>query len=249
LIRDSALLVSKVTPDLQLRTMYPLPPIAGGQRDSRHRIAMSAEPNARAAPFFVLIRGTSSVAWGVRTDVSEKIADELDRLAIEEAPVRDFQAPPLHADAYRSLVGGQISAGPAFRFPDEIAQSTDIAIVDRLELLERNFRGWLAAEIPWCSPIMAIMDSGYPVSVCFCATRNSAPAVEAGVETAAASRGRGLAARVTAAWACAIRASGRIPLYSTSWSNAASLGVARKLGLVQYASDWSLVDTNRTQQG
>ncbi len=62
------------------------------------------------------------------------------------------------------------------------------------------------------------------------------------METAADYRGRGYAATVTAAWALAIRASGRIPLYSTSWDNTASLAVARKLGLIAYASDWSLSD-------
>jgi len=136
---------------------------------------------------------------------------------------------------------------PALAFPDEVAQATDVTLIDRLELLERNFRGWTAEEIPECSPIVAIMDSGYPVSVCFCATRNSAPALEAGVETAAAFRGRGFAPRVTAAWACAIRASGKIPVYSTNWTNKASLAVARKLGLIQYASDWSLVANARTK--
>jgi hypothetical protein len=216
---------------------------------SHGRITLTLDTSARAAPFFVLIRGESNVAWGVRNDASEQIADELDRLASEEPPLTDFQAPPLHADAYRSLVGGQIASGPAFRFPDEIQRPTDITLVDRLDLLERNFRGWLDSEIPVCSPIVAVMDRGYPVSVCFCATKNSAPAVEAGLETAAAFRGRGLAPRVTAAWACAIRASGRIPLYSTSWSNAASLAVARKLDLMQYASDWSLIENKSTQGG
>jgi predicted GNAT family acetyltransferase len=66
--------------------------------------------------------------------------------------------------------------------------------------------------------------------------------VEAELETAAAYHGRGHAVRVAAAWAMAIRASGRTPLYSTSWTNTASLAVARKLGLVAYASDWSLSD-------
>ncbi len=207
------------------------------------------QPNGRPAPLFVLVRGISDVVWGVRNDVPEEIANQLDRLAAEEPPVTDFQAPPLHADEYLSLVRGQISSGPAFRFPDEIAQPTDVTLIDRLGLLERNFRGWTAEEIPWCAPIVAVMDGGYPVSVCFCANRNSDPAIEAGVETAAAFRGRGFAPRVTAAWACAIRASGRIPLYTTDWSNTASRAVARKLGLIQYASDWSLRENNITERG
>ncbi|MDQ3856704.1 MAG: GNAT family N-acetyltransferase, partial [Chloroflexota bacterium] len=33
---------------------------------------------------------------------------------------------------------------------------------------------------------------------------------------------------------------GKVPLYSTSWDNSASQAVARKLGLVQYATDLSL---------
>lgn len=83
------------------------------------------------------------------------------------------------------------------------------------------------------------MKDGYAVSVCFCA-RRSEVAAEAGVETAKTFRGLGYGPRVTAAWAMAIRSMGLIPLYSTSWSNKASLAVARKLGLVAFASDWSL---------
>jgi hypothetical protein len=240
--------VTIMTPYLQLKTLFFLRPLARELMDSHHRITAPPEPNARPAAFFMLVRGASDVIWGVRKDLPEKIANEFDRLASEEPPVTDFQAPPLHADAYLSLAGGQIVSGPAFAFPDEIARPTDITIIDRLDLLERYFRGWTAEEIPWCSPIVAIMDSGYPVSVCFCATRNSAPALEAGVETAAAFRGRGFAPRVTGAWACAIRASGKIPVYSTNWTNTGSLAVARKLGLIQYASDWSLVANAGTKE-
>jgi len=113
--------------------------------------------------------------------------------------------------------------------------------IDRVALLHQNFRGWTASEIPECSPILAVVEKGHAISICFCA-RKSAVAAEAGVETAAPFRGRGLGSRVTAAWALAIRSSGRLPLYSTSWSNGSSLGVARKLGLEMCASDWSLSD-------
>ena len=86
-----------------------------------------------------------------------------------------------------------------------------------------------------CYPV----EDGHAVSVCFCA-RKSNVAAEAGLETAIEFRGRGLAPRVVSAWALAVRETGRIPLYSTSWSNDASLAVARKLGLMAYASSWSI---------
>jgi RimJ/RimL family protein N-acetyltransferase len=215
--------------------------------DGRGRIGLSSEPNVPPAPLFALIRGASSCAWAIRADVTETVAAEVGRLAGQERPLEDLRNPhdaPAHADSYLALLGGQINSGPAFTFPDRIAHhhSNDVALVDKLAMLERNFHGWVAAEIPWRAPIVAVMDGGYPVSVCFCATRASENTVEAGLETAAAFRGRGFAPRVTAAWAAAIRASGRIPLYSTSWTNSASRAVARKLGLIQYAVDWTIVE-------
>src|SRR6266851_9107152 len=218
--------------------------------DGRGRIGSSSEPNVPPAPLFALIRGASSCAWAVRGDVPETVAAEVERLAREEhpleRPLEDLQDPhaaPTNADVYLALLGGQINSGPAFTFPDRIAHhSNDVAPVDKLELLERNFRGWVADEIPWRAPIVAVMDGGYPVSVCFCATRASENTVEAGLETAAAFRGRGFAPRVTSVWAAAIRSSGRIPLYSTSWTNDASRAVARKLGLIQYAVDWTIIE-------
>jgi hypothetical protein len=160
----------------------------------------------------------------------------------------------VYADRYVSLLGCRFASGhqaetktrqsdgPAFTFPDSVAQSGDVVVVEDERLLEHNFRGWVPGEIAaGRSPVLAVVEDGHPVSVCFCARRSDV-AAEAGLDTAPAYRGRGFGPRVTAAWALAIRASGRIPLYSTSWTNDASLAVARKLSLVAYASDWSLSD-------
>jgi hypothetical protein len=45
---------------------------------------------------------------------------------------------------------------------------------------------------------------------------------------------------VVAAWAATLRASGRVPIYSTSWDNLASQAVARKLGLPLFGAEMSL---------
>lgn len=219
------------TPDLHLHTLFLL--------DNAGRILGTREPVPEAGPRFALIRGRTSCAWAVRADVPQGIAEELDGLAGAEPPVADFGDEPVHAERYRTLVGGGVYFGSAFSFPKRVEQPDATVHVNALPLLTRHFSGWTAAEIAGRAPIVAVKEDGHAVSVCFCA-RRSEKAAEAGLETAEAFRGRGFATQVTAAWALAVRASGRVPLYSTSWENGASLAVARKLGLVGYACGWSL---------
>ena len=220
------------TPELQLETLFLL--------DGDGRIVGVREPGPDPAPLFSLVRGRTSCAWAVRADVPPDVADEVDGLAREEPPVSDFRRPPAHAQRYRALLEGPVYRGPSFTFPDEVPQPRGTVFVEDVRLLERNFTGWSADEIPESTPIVALMEEGHAVSVCFCARRSDA-AAEAGLETAAGYRGRGLGPQVAAAWALAVRESGRTPLYSTSWCNEASLAVARKLRLKAYASAWAIL--------
>ena len=98
---------------------------------------------------------------------------------------------------------------------------------------------WLADELTVRNPVMAVVVDGATVSVCFSA-RATRHASEAGVETLPEHRGRRHAGAVTAAWAAQVRRQGRIPLYSTSWTNHASRRVAARLGLTQYATDFHI---------
>ena len=219
------------TPALQLQTLFLL--------DGEGRISATRSPEPSPGPLFMLVRGTASCAWVVREDEPQEIADELNGLAREEPPFSDLRQDPVHAEQYKSLVNGGVDSGPAFTFPEKIVQPRRTVLIDEIQLLDHHFSGWKAGEIPERMPIVAVVEEGYPVSVCFCARRSNV-AAEAGLETAVAYRGRGLGPRVAAAWALAIRASGSVPLYSTSWSNHASRAVARKLGLVAYASNWNI---------
>ena len=231
------------TPDLHLKTCFIL--------NDDHRIVSTREPQGTRGPLFILVRGLSSCAWAVRADVPDDVAVALARVARNEPPATDFRYAPTHADRYVSLLRDRIqmpeakmrqSDGPAFEFPESLVAHGNAIEIDDERLLEPNFRGWVRGEIKaGCAPLLAIVENSQPVSICFCA-RRSEVAAEAGVETATSHRGRGFAPRVTAAWALAVRVSGRIPLYSTSWTNHASLAVARKLNLQPYASSWSLQD-------
>ncbi|MFA6111893.1 MAG: hypothetical protein WDA75_24290 [Candidatus Latescibacterota bacterium] len=60
---------------------------------------------------------------------------------------------------------------------------------------------------------------------------------EAGIDTLEAYHGRGYASATVVGWALLVRLVGCLPLYSTSWGNLASQGVARRLGLILYGVD------------
>lgn len=235
---------ASVTPELHLTTLFEL--AADG------RIVSTREPGASRGPLFSLVRGATSNAWAVRADVAEDVAGAIDSLARREPPAADLRSPPAHAQRYEALLLPTLPAGAAIRssgsqafaFPAAIPAPAGTVVVVDEALLQRHFPNWVAGELATGrAPLAAVCEDGYPVSICFCA-RSSDAAAEAGVETAVAFRGRGYAARATAAWALAVRSSGRIPLYSTHWTNGASLAVARQLGLRAYASGWSVSERN-----
>lgn len=207
--------------------------------DRAGRIVSTIEPQPAIGPAFTLIRGRIERVWAVGASVAPNLAEELDALAAQERTLDDWEEPPRFAERYRALLSGELIAGPAFEFPDRIDPPDGVSLVDDAEMLQRHFRGWTSAETPGRTPMAAILVNGQAVSLCACA-RRTGEAAEASLETAVRYRGRGLAERVTAAWAIAVRKSGRMPLYSTSWENMASRAVARKLGLSIYAASWSL---------
>jgi hypothetical protein len=235
------------TPELQLRTLFVL--------NAAGRILSTREPGGEKGPLLFLARSGASCAWAIRADVPEPVAQRLEVVARREPPAADLHAPPVGAQQLVALLGDRLDAscnrsaksrgsdGPAFVFPDAMIVpegNDDIVRIEDEALVARHFRGWVPGEIAaGRAPVLGVMRDGHAVSICYSA-RLSDEAAEAGLDTAPGFRGRGLGPRVAAAWARAIRASGRVALYSTFWSNAASLAVAKKLGLEAYASEWSL---------
>ncbi len=208
------------------------------------RIVSTREPNPSSGPAFSLIRRADSCAWALGSRISAEQAKELTRLASDERPTDDFPQPPRHLEEYKQIVGGTVASGPAFEFRELGPASDGVATIEDVEMLLRSFDGWTAEEVPGRMPMMGVVEDGRIRSVCFC-SRISETAAEAGVETAQEFRGRGLAGLVTTAWARAIIASGRNPVYSTSWTNGPSLAVARKLKLVACASYWHFTAEGR----
>jgi RimJ/RimL family protein N-acetyltransferase len=224
--------------------------------DSRGRIGYVNEPDGDRAPRFFFGRTKEGNLWRFRDDLTDDIVRQLDRLAADEPVQEDLRAEPRNLGAFLEVLRADraipsIEAGPAFRFPDELPALSAPANVTRITRENSHVLrglGWdldpstleiSAQQLEERGPLLAVIVDGAAVSTCFCA-RLTTRAAEAGVETVEAYRGRGYAPAVAAAWAHAVRAMSRIPLYSTSWDNVASQAVARKLGLVLYGTDLSL---------
>lgn len=215
--------------------------------DRSGRITHINEPDGDRAPQLALVRNASETRWRFRDDVADEIIGRLEPLLRAEPAEPDLRQSPRHLVTYLKAHSAgrapEVHAGPEHLFPETIPAFGDVTPItrDNLDLLARI--GWnleqLNLDFEARAPYLAVIQDGAAVSVCF-SSRLTEHVAEAGVETAPAFRGRGYAPRVAAAWAEAVRASGRFPIYGTSWDNLASQVVARKLGLVQFATSLSI---------
>jgi RimJ/RimL family protein N-acetyltransferase len=215
------------------------------RHDASGRILTTNEPDGSRAPRLFLGRTTAGNVWRFRDDLPPDLVQRLGTILAAEPIATDLRQPPVGLAALRDLLGDHapIDAtwqGPAWSFPEEIAPPRHVNAFppSPRAQLQKHFP-YLTTELDDCQPCLAVVRDGAAVSVCF-SSRNTDHAAEAGLHTVEAFRGRGYAVAVTAAWALAVRRSGRIPLYSTAWDNLASQAVARRLGLILYGADCSI---------
>ena len=208
------------------------------------RLLTVNEPEGMPAPLVFLGRTRVGNLWRCRHDLPAPLVAEVERICRAEPTAADFAQLPVGLSTLLRLLGNSpqppsVWRGPAYVFEQRATPPPDVVTVDdtNRHLLARWF-GDSVTIPPDCSPQMLLVD-GVAVALCF-SSRVTPRACEAGIETAQPYRKRGYAARVATAWAAAIQASGRIALYSTSWDNQASQGVARHLGLRQYGEDVSI---------
>ena len=200
-------------------------------------------PSARrAAPRVFIGRTIQGTILRFGATVPGEIAHQIQTIVDQEPSATDLEAPLALTGRLEQALGHHApvenrSSGPAFQFPQEIDTPEQVTRISRenRELAHTSFP-WLFEEFADWQPTFAIINDGAVVSVCF-SSRIGGSACAAGVETLSAARARGYAARVTAAWGLAVRDSGRIPIYSTSWDNHSSRAVAQRVGLRIFGSE------------
>jgi RimJ/RimL family protein N-acetyltransferase len=211
--------------------------------DARARIVSSNEWRPQPAPRFFLGRTAAGNLWRVRADLPDALARELERIAADEPVAAEPPDAPVQRDALLDLLASHAPVAPVWTGPacvlDERATHASRAVAIReanANLLRGGLDDWLE-DVPHRHPIVASVEGGRAVAVC-ASVRITPAAHEAGVETAPSFRRRGHAVRAVAAWAHAVRALGAVPLYSTSWDNAASRAVAARLGASRFGVDF-----------
>jgi RimJ/RimL family protein N-acetyltransferase len=230
--------------ELQIPTLYVC--------DARGRLRFIREPGydeseLDPAPRFFMGRSSVGNIWRFRDDLPDDVMLELDALCRAEPVTVDLEPEPIQAAPIRAVLRRHAPItdeyrGPAYSLPEPSSAARGAVIVteENAQVLEQHFPWKLTSRNRLKTGVLvATLVDGSAVSICFCA-RLTDMAAEAGADTVESERGRGYAFAAVSVWATAIRALGLEPLYSTSWDNHASRGVARKLGAIRYAENWSI---------
>jgi RimJ/RimL family protein N-acetyltransferase len=214
------------------------------QYDQQDRMLRINEPNGGNAPMFAMGRSRHGNLWRFRADLPDSLVSDLDAICQREPLSSDLHVP---AACYNELIDRissfarprSIWRGPCYVFEEPIVPPAEpIGLTaDTISLLEEHLLDW--CDLSLDSAPYVILNSGSAVAICY-SSRIGPRVCEAGVETAPAYRNRGYARAVVRAWAAAIQASGRTPLYSTSWMNRASQALANAIGLRLYGENLSI---------
>ena len=214
-------------------------------RDAAGRLVATRDPEPRPAPRLHLGRSRAGNVWATRRDVDPATSAALERLCASEPPLasRHPQRGPACRERVLELLApvAAETLGPCFVLPARLPADPRARSVDEKERADwPDAFPWLAREFEAVAPVALAFEAGQPAAICHSPRGMTDRAAEAGVETLAPFRGRGLATAAVACWARAVQRSGRLALYGTTWENAASRGVARRLSARFYGETWQV---------
>ncbi|HEX7122279.1 MAG TPA: GNAT family N-acetyltransferase [Gemmatimonadaceae bacterium] len=209
--------------------------------DKTERLEAVNDSGGAPAPRFFLGRTAEGDQCWFRHDVPDETVADIQAILRDQATtpgqVTAIDPTPFIERLSRDGRVLRTWMGPAFTFPENVpdAPHTVLVTAENADLLAPYLENW-RSDVAGGAPMAVALDNGQAVSICASA-RVTARAHEAGVETHPDFRRRGHAGRAVMAWARAVRSLGVVPLYSTSWDNAASLGLAKSLGLIPFGVD------------
>lgn len=212
-------------------------------RDAKGQLVATRDPAPQTAPRLFLGRSREANVWATRSDLAPALRAELESLCAAEARLEAPQSalPPACRARVLELLAPltREHRGPAYVLPDRLPSDERAREVttDERDLWCEAFP-WLEGEFEAVTPVAVAFADGVPAAICHSPRGMTAAVAEAGVATREAFRGRGLATAAVACWARAVQRTGRRALYSTSWENAASQAVARRLSGRLYGEDW-----------
>lgn len=207
------------------------------QQNNKKQLTVVNEPPFEEAPFIFI----GSTKEGRIEKYSEKVDDLLKKRLQNSIKNQPDDLIVGLINEFTNRVGlHEFTMGPAYVFPEIEQVSDEVIIVTEAtkELLKDDFK-FTFLDFKAKQPCAVMMKDERVVALC-CSARQSNKAAEASVYTVEKYRGNGYGAAVTKAWAQQIQALGKVALYSTTWDNFASQGVARTLGLHQYGVDLSM---------
>lgn len=210
------------------------------------RMTITADPVEGAgtpAPDFLIAFAGGEVIQVIGEHLPAEFGDRLNEIVT--AAEREAQPHALVERISAEFGGVKPEGGPVYRFANAIAPSSIATrLGDSHRPMVRETKKWLDDEWGLWGTVFAVVRDNRTVSLCY-SSRISDVVEEAGLWTDPEYRGHGYAAEVTRAWAANVRASGKEPVYSTSWDNLASQAVTRKLGLIQIGGDYTFTRPNR----
>ena len=200
-------------------------------------------PSRRQAPAFHLSWTNKDYTTCFRQDVPFDKRQQLNNLVASQWPFPNLKEPPSQS-RYASILDnyctGRSGAGPAFIVPKGKYLTSGATLIshNNAQVLESGFADCIE-ELDDTHPFYAVIVEERAVSICQ-TVRRSAHGIEAGVDTLEGYRRRGYAKTAVTAWCWAALQEEQLGFYSTSWSNRASLALAKTLGLTQVATEFSV---------